>query len=145
MVSLLMLLCFIIFMFLGFPVALSLLVPALGYLIYYAVPLQMVASKMTYSIFSFPLLAVPLFLWTGYLLNESGITNRIFEVTKMIFRKVKGGTAYVNVGVSLIFSGMSGAALADIGGLGRLELEAMDHDGYEKSFSAFPFLNIDDY
>ena len=83
----------------------------------------------------FPLVAVPLFIFVGNLMNLSGITDRIFRFAYTLVGRIPGGLAQVNVFGSLIFSGMSGAALADVGGLGRIEIEAMKKRGFDPSFA----------
>jgi tripartite ATP-independent transporter DctM subunit len=79
--------------------------------------------------------AVPLFIFVGNLMNLSGITDRIFRFAYTLVGRIPGGLAQVNVFGSLIFSGMSGAALADIGGLGRIEIDAMKKRGFDPSFA----------
>lgn len=83
---------------------------------------------------SFSLLAVPFFILTGILMNSSGITDRIFNFAKAMVGHYTGGLAYVNILASLLFSGMSGSALADAGGLGQLEIKSMRDEGYADDF-----------
>jgi tripartite ATP-independent transporter DctM subunit len=91
---------------------------------------------MVTSLNSFPMLAVPLFILAAGLMNSSGITERLFEFAKLLVGRLKGGLAQVNIVASLIFSGISGAALADVGGLGNIELEAMEKQKYPKTHAA---------
>ncbi len=120
----------------GFPIAICL---ALASLIYLAssdmAPVVQGAYRMISGIDSFPLLAVPFFIYAGALMNEGGITSRIFEFAKACVGWLRGGLGHVNVGASVIFAGMSGAALADAGGLGTIEIKAMRDAGYEDDFS----------
>ena len=95
----------------------------------------MVAHRVAYGMDSFPLLAVPLFILVGQLMNESGVTERIFNFAKACVGHKKGGLAYVNVLASVIFAGMSGSATADAAGLGAIEIKAMTEDGYDLDFS----------
>lgn len=74
-------------------------------------------KKLVYSLDSFPLLAVPFYILTGILMNTGGITERIFNFAKALLGHYTGGMGHVNIGASLLFSGMSGSALADAGGL----------------------------
>jgi tripartite ATP-independent transporter DctM subunit len=85
---------------------------------------------------SFVMLAVPLFILAGHLLNSSGITSRIFTFANCLVGHFKGGLGHVNILASLIFSGMSGAAQADAAGLGLIEIRTMKKAGYSLSFSA---------
>jgi len=84
----------------------------------------------------FTLLAIPFFILAGNLMNTGGITNRIFQFANSLIGHVKGGLGHVNVLASLIFSGMSGSAVADAAGLGLIEIKAMDDAGYDRKFSA---------
>ena len=120
---------------LGFPVVYAILLPAAGYVLIEGLPLGLLAQRVTYALDSFPLVAVPLFIFVGNLMNLSGITDRIFRFAYTLVGRVPGGLAQVNVFGSLIFSGMSGAALADIGGLGRIEIDAMKKRGFDPSFA----------
>lgn len=93
------------------------------------------AQQLIYGINNFPIMAVPLFLLTGALMNESGVTNRLFDFANSVVGHIRGGLAHVNVLGSVIFSGMSGAAAADAAGLGQIEIRAMEKSGYDKAFS----------
>ena len=91
---------------------------------------------MTYALDSFPLVAVPVFIFVGSLMNQSGITSDIYRFAHTVAGRVPGGLAQVNIIGSLIFSGTSGAALADIGGLGRIEIRAMVNAGFTRAYAA---------
>jgi len=93
------------------------------------------AKQLVYGINNFPIMAVPLFLLAGALMNESGVTNRLFDFANSLVGHIRGGLAHVNVLGSVIFSGMSGAAAADAAGLGQIEIKAMERSGYDKAFS----------
>lgn len=82
------------------------------------------------------LIAIPLFVFTANIMNEGTITDKIYSFCKGMMRGVRGSTAYVNVVGSLIFSGMTGSALADASGIGMLEIKQMKDEGYDEGFSA---------
>ncbi len=84
---------------------------------------------------SFPLLAVPFFILAGSIMNSGGITERIFLFADRLIGHVTGGLGHANILASIIFSGMSGTAIADAGGLGAIELKAMRDAGYDEDFS----------
>lgn len=126
---------FLALFMLGFPVVYAILLPSVAYVLIEGLPLGLLAQRITYALDSFPLVAVPLFIFVGNLMNLSGITDRIFRFAYTLVGRVPGGLAQVNVFGSLIFSGMSGAALADIGGLGRIEIEAMRKRGFSAAFA----------
>jgi len=98
-------------------------------------PHSFIAQRVTYGIDNFTLLAVPLFILVGQVMNSSGITERIFDFTKTLVGHMKVGLAHVNIIASLIFAGMSGAATADAAGLGAVEIKAMTEEGYDLDFS----------
>lgn len=87
------------------------------------------------SLNSVTLLALPLFLLTGKIMNEGGITTRIFDFARKLVGWMPGGMAMVNIVASMIFGGMSGTAAADAGGLGAIEIKAMRESGYEDEFT----------
>jgi tripartite ATP-independent transporter DctM subunit len=79
---------------------------------------------------------VPVFIFVGNLMNSAGITNRIYHFASTLAGRLPGGLAQVNIVGSLIFSGVSGAALADVGGIGRIEIKAMKDEGFPVPFAA---------
>ncbi|KAA9396342.1 TRAP transporter large permease [Haloarcula sp. CBA1130] len=89
------------------------------------------ANRMFGSLNSFTLLAIPFFLFAGRMMNNIGLTDDIFDFAEALVRPLPGGLGHVNVVVSIIFSGMSGAAVADAAGLGSIEYEAMTSRGYD--------------
>ena len=99
------------------------------------VPEMVVVHRMVNGVDSFPLLAVPFFILAGNLMNTAGITTRIFGFARATIGWLRGGLGHVNVGASVIFAGMSGAAVADAGGLGAIEIKAMRDAGYDPGFS----------
>ena len=129
----------ILFLFLlatGLPIAVSMGIPSALYLMMANIPPSQLIQRMVTSLNSFPMLAVPLFILAAGLMNSSGITERLFEFAKLLVGRMKGGLAQVNIVASLIFSGISGAALADVGGLGNIEIEAMDKQNYPRTHSS---------
>ena len=127
---------FTLLFLLGWPVVLSILGPAIVYVLMNDLPIELIGQRMAYALDSFPLVAVPVFIFVGNLMNQAGVTERIFKFADTLVGRVPGGLAQVNVVASLIFSGMSGAALADVGGLGRIEVQAMTARGFRKDFSS---------
>jgi TRAP-type C4-dicarboxylate transport system permease large subunit len=99
------------------------------------VPDYVVIHRMVGGLDSFPLLAVPFFILAGNLMNTAGITNQIYNFALALVGWMKGGLGHVNVVGSMIFSGMSGTAIADAAGLGTIEIKAMNDHGYPIEFS----------
>lgn len=124
----------ILFM-LGWPVVLAILIPSVVYVVANDVPVELIGQRMSYALDSFPLVAVPIFIFVGNFMNQAGITERIFRFAATLVGRVPGGLAQVNIVASLIFSGMSGAALADVGGLGRIEVKAMTAHGFSRAYA----------
>lgn len=121
---------------LGIPIAISLAGSCLLYVMMTGrVPDVVVVHRMVNGIDSFPLLAIPFFILAGNLMNNGGITSRIFDFAKALMGWMRGGLGHVNVGASIVFSGMSGAAVADAGGLGTIEIKAMRDAGYDQEFA----------
>lgn len=83
----------------------------------------------------FTMLAAPLFVFMANVLNESEITDKMFNFCNGLLGRMKGGTAQVNVLISLIFSGMTGSAIADASGIGLMEIQQMKKEGYDAEFS----------
>lgn len=127
---------FLLLIFIRVPIAFAMLFAAVIYLVVMDVPLVLVAQKVAGGVDSFALLAVPLFLLAGYLMNTMGITERIFAFAGALVRHIPGGLGHVNVLASVIFAGMSGSIIADAGGLGAVEIKAMREAGYRDRFSA---------
>ncbi|TKW68748.1 MAG: TRAP transporter large permease [Paracoccus denitrificans] len=127
---------FLVLFMLGTPVVYAILLPAIVYVVAEGLPLGLLAQRVTYALDSFPLVAVPIFIFVGNLMNLAGVTERIFRFADALVGRIPGGLAQVNIFSSLIFSGMSGAALADVGGLGRIEIEAMRKRGFSAPYSA---------
>ena len=120
----------------GFPVAVALAASSALYILLDGrVPDVIVLHRMINGVDSFPLLAVPFFILAGNLMNTAGITNRIFDFAIALVGWMRGGLGHVNVAASVIFSGMSGTAVADAGGLGTIEIKAMRDRGYPDDFS----------
>jgi tripartite ATP-independent transporter DctM subunit len=119
------------------PVAFALVAAALAWLQFASpVPMSLVVQRMTSGIDSFPLLAIPLFVLAGNLMNVGGIASRIFEFAVALVGHLRGGLAQVNIFASLIFAGMSGVAQADAAGLGTVEIKAMKKEGFDPAFAA---------
>lgn len=122
-------------MLLRVPIAFALALSSLGYILYDGLPSVLLIHTMIGGMDSFPLLSIPFFILAGGLMNSAGITARIFGFARALVGWMPGGLGHVNIGSSIIFAGMSGAAVADAGGLGAIEIKAMRDAGYEDDFS----------
>ncbi|NNN49019.1 sialic acid TRAP transporter large permease SiaM [Vibrio sp. 2-2(8)] len=123
-------------LFAGMPVGFSLIFVALVFLVLTnSTGINFAAQQMIGGIDNFTLLAVPFFVLTGHLMNSAGITERIFNFAKSLVGHITGSLGHVNIMASLLFSGMSGSALADAGGLGQLEIKSMRDAKYDDDFA----------
>jgi TRAP-type C4-dicarboxylate transport system permease large subunit len=127
---------FLLMMSGGIPVAIAMAGSSLVYILISGnTPPFAVVHRMIGGIDSFPLLAVPFFILAGNLMNNAGITNRIYNFALALVGWFKGGLGHVNIVGSMVFAGMSGTAIADAAGLGTIEIKAMRDHGYSKEFA----------
>ena len=120
----------------GVPIAIAMCIGSLIYIwLSGNIPPLTVVHRMVGGVDSFPLLAVPFFIYAGNLMNSAGITNRIYNFALALVGWLKGGLGHVNVVGSVVFAGMSGTAVADAGGLGTIEIKAMKDHGYPVEFA----------
>lgn len=127
---------FLLLMGSGLPVAIAMAGSSLLYIWYSGnLPPFVVIHRMISGLDSFPLLAVPFFILAGNLMNNAGITNRIYNFALALVGWLKGGLGHVNIVGSVIFSGMSGTAIADAAGMGTIEIRAMKDHGYSTEFA----------
>lgn len=130
---------FLVSIALGVPIAYSLGLASILYLVFtrgFGFAPDLIVVPMLQSVNSFMLLSVPIFFFVGRLMNESGLTDRLFYFIMSLVAQFRGGRAYVNVIDSMIFAGISGTATADAAGPGAIEYESMINQGYSKEFSA---------
>ena len=134
--SLLLIAVFVVALVAGAPIAVALGLASGIAILAFDLPLHVLAQRAVNALDSTPLLAVPLFILAASLLNAMGVTTHIFDLVRLVVGRVRGAVAQVSILVSLIFSGVSGAALADIGALGKIQIDQMTGQGYRKEFAA---------
>ena len=120
----------------GIPVFFAIGTPVFINAITSDVPLNALLQQMVRGLDSFVLVSVPAFILAGNIMNEGGITKRLFHFANCSVGHIRGGLAHTNILCSIIFAGMSGSAIADAGGLGSIEIKAMNDNGYEPEFSS---------
>lgn len=125
------------FLIIGLPVSIGLGLSALGAFLLSGMPLQwtILSQKMQFALQNYVLLAIPLFILAAKLMNTAGISQRIFSFADTLVGFLPGGLGHANILGSLIFSGMSGAAVVDAAGLGQIEVKAMTSSGYPPKFA----------
>jgi tripartite ATP-independent transporter DctM subunit len=134
--SLVLILVFLAALIAGAPIAVALGLASGVAILAFDLPIHVLAQRAVNALDSTPLLAVPLFILAASLLNAIGVTTHIFDLVRLVVGRIRGAVAQVSILVSLIFSGVSGAALADIGALGKIQIDQMTGQGYRKSFAA---------
>ena len=127
---------FFVLLIIGAPISISIGASAVLGCLSLGYPLMVIGQKMVTGIDSYLLIAIPLFILAGNLMNAGKITEKIFSVCKELVGWIPGGLGHANIVASIIFAGMSGSATADAGGLGTIEMEAMTKNGYTPKFSA---------
>jgi C4-dicarboxylate transporter, DctM subunit len=127
----------VLMILLGFPIAVAMGLTAVGFFLGLGEPRMIgaMAQRMYSAVSSFPLLAIPFFILAGNLMNTGGMTDRIFNFARTLVGHVRGGLAHVSVVASMLFAGVSGAALAEAMGLGLIEIKAMKDGGFDKTFA----------
>ena len=127
---------FLFLMFMGMPVAFAIGISAVMFYLFGPVPAQIAVQKITTITQSFPLLAVPLFVFAGHLMNESGITERLIKLSTVLTGWMRGGLAQVAIMLSALMGGVSGSAVADAAMEARILGPAMLKSGYTKGYAS---------
>ncbi len=131
-------LTFLVLLFAGVPIALVLAISALFYIFYsgQTVLLQSYSQQLFSGVESYGLLAVPLFMLAGELMNEGGITRRLIDFASVFIGRVKGGLAYINLIVNMMMASIIGSAAAQIAIMSRSMVPEMEKQGYDRAFAA---------
>ncbi len=126
---------FAVLMLSGIPLSFTMLLSSAVYLLMTGQPLYLLAHRMFTGIDTFTLMAIPFFILAAELMVISGTAERLLNFTNVMVGRFHGGLAYVNVLASMLFGGCSGSAIADVAGLGILEIDMMEKGGYDRPFS----------
>lgn len=126
----------IAFITLGMPIAFSIGIASVSFVLM-TTPMNLiiVPLRMFSGVNSFTLLALPFFVMSAEIMVRGGVSSRLFALVNLLVGRVRGGLAYVNVLQSTIFGSISGAALSDIAALGKMEINAMVENNYDRDFS----------
>ena len=124
-----MLIVFFLLIFIGVPIAFSLGGIGVLWSLITQGDILLLARRMYYGIDSFTLLAVPMFMLSGSLMNNGNLSERLVDFTRVFFGRVRGGLAHMNVLVSMIFAGMSGSSQADTASVGAIMIHEMEKEG----------------
>jgi C4-dicarboxylate transporter, DctM subunit len=126
---------FFFLLIMRFPVAFSLGISTLVYIVFAGFPLVTIPLKMYSGIDVFVLLSIPGFILAGNLMNECGMTDRIIRLCNHFLGHIRGGLSLANIGASMIFSGISGTAISDTASIGSVMIPAMKKEGYDAGFA----------
>jgi len=127
---------FLVFLLFRVPVWVSMTTACIVYLMINGIPLVSITTMMAGGgITSYILLAFPLYSLAGNLMNRGSVGKRIFDFSNINVGWIRGGLGHVNIMASMLFAGMSGTAIADISGIGAIEMKQMVEHGYDKEFS----------
>lgn len=129
------LIVFLILLFTGLPLYVNLGLSSFLYIFMTGMKPIVVLQRITQAANSFTMIAAPFFILMGNLMNTGGVTRKLFRFANTIVGSVPGGMGHANILCSALFAGMSGTAVADAGGLGNIEIEAMRDIGYDDDFS----------
>ncbi len=122
---------FLIFLFMGVPIAFSLGCGSiLAILIEHSVSPMLVAQKLFSGVNSFSLMAIPFFMLSGELMEAGGISDRLIEIARSFLGHITGGIGLVDIGTSALFAGVSGSAAADTAAVGSMLIPSMIQEGY---------------
>ncbi|RUT31406.1 TRAP transporter large permease [Arsenicitalea aurantiaca] len=120
----------------GVPVAFSLGLAGLVGVWVANIPFSIVTTRLFTGVDSFVFLAVPFYILAAEIMSQGGITSRLIAIASGATRWLRGGTAYANIGTSVMFAGISGSAVADAAALGRVFMEEMPKEGYTRPYAA---------
>lgn len=127
---------FVLIFLLRMPIALGMISAAAGYFLVKGADLGIVCNQVVNTYYTnFVIIAVPLFIFTANVMNTGKVTEMLFDFANIICGRWHGALGHVNVLGSLLFAGMTGSAIADAAGLGKIEIEAMNKAGYDPAFS----------
>ncbi len=137
MLVLTLLISFFFFLIIGVPVAFVLgLTPLVALITQGETPLVLVAQRIFTGMDSPVLMAVPFFILAGNIMSAGGMTQRLVKFCNVLVGPLRGGLAYINVAISMLFAGITGAAVADTSAVGSILIPAMKKEGYDSDFSA---------
>ena len=126
----------LVLLFVGTPIAFAVALAVATHILPTGMTFGLLSQRIFAGLDSFSLLAVPLFILAGELMNASDITGRIINLANSLFGTLRAGLAQVNIGASLIFAGISGSAVADTSALGRVFIPSLEKEGYPRDFAA---------
>ena len=130
------LIVFVLIFILRMPIPTGMMCACMFYFIAAGEPIKMVGQQTLKTFYTnYTIIAVPLFIFAANVMNSGKITDKIYDFALALVGRFKGGLGHVNILGSLVFAGMTGSAIADASGLGKMEIEHMKNEGYEPEFA----------
>lgn len=123
-------------LFVGVPVAFALGMAGMLGVWLAGIPMSVVATRLFTGVDSFVFLAVPFYILAAEIMGQGGITARLIAIGSALTRWLRGGTAFANIGTSVMFAGISGSAVADAAALGRVFINEMPKEGYSREYAS---------
>ena len=137
MTTMILVISFVFFLAIGVPIAFVLgLTPLVTMIVQGGTPLILVAQRIFTGMDNTVLMAIPFFILAGNIMSHGGMTHQLVTFCKVLVGWLRGGLAYINVVISMIFAGITGAAVADTSAIGSILIPAMQREGYDTDFSA---------
>ncbi len=136
MLLIVFLISFAVLFLLGMPISIAMISSSIIYISMRGMDLGFMAMQMFSGLDNFVLIAIPMFILTAEVMNRTSVAQRIFRFCNALVGYIPGGLGHVNIATSVIFAGMSGSAVADVGGIGHLSYQAMVDEGFDREFSA---------
>ena len=133
--AILLLVSFLVFMFLGMPVAYAMGLATLVTALWIDIPLEAVMLQISNGMASFALLTIPFFVLAGAIMSEGGVARRLVNLAKCFVGFIRGGLALVNVLASTLFGCLSGSSVADTASVGSVMIPQMVKQGYTRVFA----------
>ena len=132
----LLIISFALLLAIGLPIALAMMGASLLVIGWEGIPLSVVAQRVVTGVQSFPLLAIPLFTLAGSLMNDSGISERLFGFTRAFVGHIRGGMAHTAIVGNIFMAGISGSSVADCAATSRVFVPQLEKAGYGAGFAA---------
>lgn len=117
------------------PIAFALGISSVVTALYLHVPLFALFQSLTVSLYDFTFLAIPFFIFSASVMSWGGITDKLMALSRVLVGRIQGGTAMVNIVVSMLFGGISGSSVADVSSIGAMLIPAMVKEGYDEDYS----------
>ena len=137
MTTMILVISFVFFLAIGVPIAFVLgLTPLVTMIVQGGTPLILIAQRIFTGMDNTVLMAIPFFILAGNIMSHGGMTHQLVTFCKVLVGWLRGGLAYINVVISMIFAGITGAAVADTSAIGSILIPAMQREGYDTDFSA---------